>query len=161
MKPIELLPDSEDRDRPSGANEMRSLLMRNLIAVPLVMLAIGCDTTAAQSPLSAGGSVVMAEEALDERGSRELMLRFYHDLNQKSADLSRAEHAIRSVERHFAPGYAGHVGPDNHDIDLDGWKNIIRPLYRRFPDIRNSVEDVITEGDKTFVRIRLRDGATR
>jgi hypothetical protein len=54
MKPIELLPDSEDRDRPSGANEMRSLLMRNLIAVPLAMLAIGCATTAAQSPLSAG-----------------------------------------------------------------------------------------------------------
>jgi predicted ester cyclase len=140
--------------------------MRNRIAIPLVMLAIGCGmivgvpkgTTADQSRLSAGGSVMMAKEALEERGSRELVLRFYQELNQKPTAPSRAEHAVRVVERLFVPGYVGHGGPDNHDLDLDGWKNIIRSLYGRYPDLRSSVEDVITEGDKTLVRIRLRDG---
>jgi predicted ester cyclase len=102
--------------------------------------------------------MMKAEEALEERGSRELVLRFYQELNQKPTDLSRAEHAVRVVERLFVRGYVGHGGPDNHDLDLDGWKNVIRSLYGRFPDLRSSVEDVITEGDKTLVRIRLLDG---
>jgi predicted ester cyclase len=134
--------------------------MRNRIAIALIVLAIGCGTTATadQSRLSAGGSVMMAKEALEERGSRELVLRFYQELNQKPTAPSRAEHAVRVVERLFVPGYVGHGGPDNHDLDLDGWKNIIRSLYGRYPDLRSSVEDVITEGDKTLVRIRLRNG---
>jgi hypothetical protein len=65
--------------------------MRNRIAIALVMLPIGCGTTAAQSRQSAGGSMMKAEEALEERGSRELVLSFYHDLNQRPRDLSRAD----------------------------------------------------------------------
>jgi hypothetical protein len=49
----------------------------------------------------------------------------------------------------------GRNGPSG---DKERWKNIIRSLYGRYPDLRNSVEDVITEGDKTLVRIRLLDG---
>jgi predicted ester cyclase len=102
--------------------------------------------------------MTMGTKALEERGSREVVLRFYHELNQERTDLSLAEHAIRVVERHFAPGFVGHGGADNHDYDRDGFKNITRSLFGRFPDLRNSVEDVITEGDKTLVRIRLHDG---
>jgi SnoaL-like domain len=134
--------------------------MRNRMVMPLVMLAIGCGTAAGQSGQRAGGNVMKAEGALEERGSREVVLRFYQEMNQaaaQSTELSRAEHATRVVERHFAPGFVGHGGPGNHDYDRDGFKNIIRELYGRPMPDRNSVEDVITEGDKTLARIRIHE----
>ena len=70
--------------------------MRHRFAIPLVVLATVFGAKADQSRLSATGSAMMTEEALEEGGSRGLVLRFYHDLNHQPADLSRAEHAIRS-----------------------------------------------------------------
>jgi ketosteroid isomerase-like protein len=139
--------EPDGRRGPSGGNKRRSLLMRKRIA----MLAM----------LSAAGSVMKAEVPPEERGSREIVLRVYQEFNQaaaQSTELSRAEHATRVVERHFAPGFVGHGGPDNLDYDLDDFKTIIRELYGRPAPDRNSLEDVISEGDKTLVRVRIHEG---
>jgi hypothetical protein len=45
-------------------------------------------------------------------------------------------------------GEKGHGDPDNQDYGRDGLKIFIRSQTGRFPNIRLSVEDVITEGDK-------------
>jgi hypothetical protein len=87
-------------------------------------------------------------------------LKFYYEMNQKRGDLSLAEHQVRVMEQYFAPGFVGHGDPYNQDYGRDELKDFIRSQVSRYPNIWISVEDVITEGDKTLVRLRLSEGGS-
>lgn len=56
------------------------------------------------------------------------------------------------VDETTAPTWRMHVAGNSEPMDREGVKQFIRMFRAAFPDLRDTVEDMIAEGDKVAVR---------
>jgi steroid delta-isomerase-like uncharacterized protein len=61
------------------------------------------------------------------------------------------------IEEHMAPNYVLHKPPAGFSPDREGLKAILHAMRSAFPDLRMTVEEVVSEGDKVVQR-RLYEG---
>ena len=134
--------------------------MRKFGPVFLTLAALAAAWTVAATLIVGRAREAVSEVSTMVNDSREVVLSLYRNLNEGPQGVSLAEHGVRVVEAHFAESFVGHGGPENHDYDLEGFKRILRSQFGKFPAVRNTVEEVMSEGAKTLVRIRLSDGQT-
>lgn len=59
---------------------------------------------------------------------------------------------VAVIDELFATNYVLHAPPPGVTPDREGYKQFVRMHHVVFPDFRNTVEDVIAEGDKVALR---------
>jgi predicted SnoaL-like aldol condensation-catalyzing enzyme len=61
---------------------------------------------------------------------------------------------LEIAERNFAPEYIEHGtdAPAGSPLGPEGPKRYLAAAFKRFPDIRVTIEDIIAEGDRVVVR---------
>jgi predicted SnoaL-like aldol condensation-catalyzing enzyme len=72
---------------------------------------------------------------------------FEEFVNQKNLEIA---------DRNFASDYREHGtdAPDGTDPGPNGPKTYLAAAFKRYPDLRVTIEDIIAEGDKVVVRNR-------
>ena len=63
---------------------------------------------------------------------------------------------IAVIDEVFAPDFLNHNAIPGTAADLGGYKDSFRVLLAAFPDLRITIEDLISEGDKLAARVTLR-----
>jgi predicted ester cyclase len=60
-----------------------------------------------------------------------------------------------------ASGYTAHVGGEPEPLDSTAWTQFIGGFSAAFPDLRLTVEDIVSEGDRVAARVAFRGTHTR
>jgi len=79
--------------------------------------------------------------------NKEIMRRFYEEFWCKSN--------VDAVDELVDPDFVDHQWPADWPQGLEGLKMLIRNLRKAFPDMHETVEDIIAEGDKVVGRFTL------
>lgn len=61
-------------------------------------------------------------------------------------------HNLDVIDELFAPDYVVHNLPPWRKPGASGLKEFVADNHRMFPDVKNTVEDLVAEGDKVAVR---------
>ncbi len=61
---------------------------------------------------------------------------------------------LSAADRNFAPSFVDHGDdvPPNMPVGVEGAKQYLAAAFKRFPDIRVKIEDLVAEEDKVVVR---------
>jgi len=59
------------------------------------------------------------------------------------------KHDLSSIEDFVAPDYVDHT----NKVDRDGLKQLFNIAFKAFPDWHETIEDIIAEGDKVWIRV--------
>ena len=60
------------------------------------------------------------------------------------------KHDLSSIEDFVAPDYVDHT----NQVDREGLKQLFNMAFKAFPDWHETIEDIIAEGDKVWVRVK-------
>jgi C-1 hydroxylase len=77
--------------------------------------------------------------------NKELVRRFVDAYNNQDYDL---------LDELLAPDYVDHT---NH-VDREGLKQLIKMAFSAFPDYHETIEDIIAESDKVWIRVKVTTG---
>ena len=59
------------------------------------------------------------------------------------------KHDLSSIEDFVAPDYVDHT----NQVGREGLKQLFNMAFKAFPDLHETIEDIIAEGDKVWVRV--------
>jgi steroid delta-isomerase-like uncharacterized protein len=76
--------------------------------------------------------------------SKALVRRFLEELDKKN---------FRIIDELCAPDFTYHTPLSEKPLKLAEYKNVVEKLYRAFPDLHHSIEDVIAEEDRVVMRL--------
>ena len=60
------------------------------------------------------------------------------------------KHDLSSIEDFVAPDYVDHT----NQVGREGLKQLFNMAFKAFPDWHETIEDIIAEGDKVWVRVK-------
>jgi steroid delta-isomerase-like uncharacterized protein len=63
---------------------------------------------------------------------------------------------LDAVEEIFAPNYVSHEPTSGETRGIEGARQFAATYREAFPDLENTIEDMVAEGDKVVVRFRAR-----
>jgi predicted ester cyclase len=86
-----------------------------------------------------------------EEENKDLTRQYHEDCNAIKGNPARVR---AMVDKYYAPNWVGHS--DTGDINREQWKQFAIPLYKAFPDINFTIEDIVAEGDKVVARFTWR-----
>jgi len=73
--------------------------------------------------------------------NKAIVRRFIEDYNK---------HDLSSIEDFVAPDYVDHT----NKVDREVLKHLFNMAFKAFPDWHETIEDIIAEGDKVWVRVK-------
>ena len=59
------------------------------------------------------------------------------------------KHDLSSIDEFVAPDYVDHT----NKVDREGLKQLFNMAFKAFPDWHETIEDIIAEGDKVWIRV--------
>ena len=60
--------------------------------------------------------------------------------------------AMAAIDELFATDFVEHGGTGEDAVGIKGYKQSVSDVYRAFPDINITIDDMVVEGDKVAVR---------
>jgi C-1 hydroxylase len=72
--------------------------------------------------------------------NKAIVRRFIEAYNKQNSDL---------LDEFIAPDYIDRV----NQVDRDGLKKLLTLAFKGFPDLHETIEDIIAEGDKVLIRV--------
>jgi len=73
--------------------------------------------------------------------NKAVVRRFIEAYNKRNLDL---------FDEFIAPDYVDHT----NQVDRDGLKQLLTMAFAGFPDLHETIEDIIAEGDKVWIRVK-------
>jgi steroid delta-isomerase-like uncharacterized protein len=86
-----------------------------------------------------------------EEENKALMTRYIKESNTAKGDVIKSP-AI--MDKYVDPKFVDHV--ETGDMNLEQYKQVATALYKAFPDLDVTIEDIVAEGDKVVMRFIFR-----
>ena len=86
-----------------------------------------------------------------------VVIGFYHELSLKPKDAERSAYSGLIFEKYFDREYVEYGGKGNKRQNFNEFKKFITDTFKQLPDLDVILEEILSDGDRVVVKIKLRE----